>query len=165
MWLRAVGVVGLLPEFTPAVGLSGEVFARGRWRAVLGGLFAPETRVYRFDTRFAFGLTALSVGACYDVARAGRFTLSGCAGVLAGAAHAVVFDLYPEAPGELFWAAVTASARLTARVAGPLVAELGADFVGVPVRARFHLANESEVVFEQSPASAMAYVGLGLSFR
>jgi len=164
MELRAMMFAGLLPDVAPAFALGGEPFARGRFRVLLDGFYAPEVRASRFGARFAFGLSGLSVAGCFDVVSWSRGSLASCAGLTGGVIHAVVFDLRPEAPGERLWVGVLASFRARIRLVHPLVVIAGVEGLALPVRARFHLERAEDVVFEQSIVAVRAYLGLGLSF-
>jgi hypothetical protein len=164
MELRAVATLGLLPGVTPAVALAGEPLVRGRFRLQLSALYAPETRTRAFGTTFAFGASAFAAAGCLDLVAWSGGALGGCAGVAVGTVHSVVFDLRPVTPGDRAWVAVLASARLTVRLVRPLYAVVGLDAWALPLRARFRLEREQDVVFEQSAFALTGHVGVGLSF-
>ncbi|MFO0603542.1 MAG: hypothetical protein U0324_10235 [Polyangiales bacterium] len=157
--------VGLLPGAAPGVLLRVGAPLAGRFGWGLGVAYLPESRTGQGDDGFAFGLTAVTLQGCVDVARGARGALAGCAGVAVGGMHAVVYRPLPDLPGDRAWVGAAASLRATATLVGPWVlsGELGAV---VPVtRHRYDVAGRAEAAYEQSPVGGFAALSAGLSFR
>lgn len=160
--LRAVAGAGLLPGIAPGVALGAEVLSVGDFRVTTGFVLFPEARTG--DGAFGFGLAAGSLSACAATSRRARAALVGCAGALVGAMHGVVYDLRPVGAGDRPWVALQAGARVEARVAGALYAELGADLVVPLLRHRYGVVGRPEVAFQQRPVGGAGHLGVGLRF-
>lgn len=163
--VRGLVALGLLPSEAPGVAWSSE------WRfppwivASTGLLFLPERSAD--DPTFAFGMTAGWIGGCADLLRFSQISIGPCARVLAGTIHAVLRThptIVGTEPGQRFWAGGSAGARLTARIAGPLQAELGADLIAPITRHAFKLRDDPEPIFLQPPVASALYAGAGLAF-
>lgn len=172
-----VGGVGLLSEAVPGVsavaqiGAGAEVVAGGRLWVRLTGLLVPEQRTA--DRRFAFGMTAGFLGACFDALRVGKpaegpaLSLAPCAHVGVGEIHSVVFSLLPTEPGTRVW--VSGAAELLLRVspfspAVPLDIELGLGFLTPFVRPRFFVIGENSTVFQQPVVIPRGNLMVGVHF-
>lgn len=77
----------------------------------------------------------------------------------------VAYVYNPVPPGELPWLAVTAGARLTVALAGPLAAVAEVDLLVPLTRYRFFVENVSGSPFVQAPVGGAAQIGLALRFR
>lgn len=175
--MTLVGGVGLLSEAVPGVsavaqiGAGAEVVAGGRLWVRLTGMLAPEQRTA--DSRFAFGMTAGFVGACFDALRVGKIaegpalSLAPCVHVGVGEIHSVVFSLLPTEPGTRVW--VSGAAELLLRVspftpAVPLDIELGLGFLTPFVRPRFFVIGENSTIFQQPVLIPRGNLMLGVHF-
>jgi len=125
-------------------------------------LLLPEQATDAGD--FSFGLTAGWLGLCGELAAGERATVAICGNVLAGAVHAVVFQLEPTTPGDRPWAGAGLSARAEIRLAGPFVLDLGVEGVAPLTRPRFFVENHADTVFQEPVVGGIAFGGLGLSF-
>jgi hypothetical protein len=160
--LRAGAGVGLLPR--PAAGLSLAAHVAIARSAQLTGevLWMPEVRAA--DARFAFGLTALALGACVDVVRREQADLAACGSLWGGALHAVVYSLKPTEPGDRAWAGAAASPRLRIRVASGLYIEAGMHVLVPIIRQPFTVTGWKDPVFQQAPVTLLPFAGLGATF-
>lgn len=122
----------------------------------------PEVRTS--DGDFAFGLSALAIGACVDVARGAWVNLAACGSIWGGALHAVVYHLTPTEPGSYAWAGAAASPRLRIRLAPRLHLEVGAHLLVPLVRRAFTATGRAEPVFQEPPVTVIPLAGLGTSF-
>jgi hypothetical protein len=157
--LRGLVAFGLLPTASPGFALSAEAPVYRGLRATSGVLYLPEQRTA--DGDFAFGLTAAWLGACARPWQASRTTLSVCASTLLGGIHAVVVSLEPVHPGERVWGGVSLDAALRVALVGPLIGEIAADLV-IPF-ARYRFEQAPRLVFQQSAAAGVGFVGVGMS--
>lgn len=122
----------------------------------------PEARTA--DKRFAFGLTALSLGVCRTLSRARVYDLGVCGAVWGGALHAVVFDLLPEAPGDYAWAAASIAPHLRIRAAPHLHLDLGVQVIVPFVRRSFQVSGWKDPVFQEAPVTLLPFGGAGIHF-
>jgi hypothetical protein len=168
---RAVAGFGLLPA--TAVGLAlaagGRVVARLSWSA--GALWFPEVGTPPLLTgdisQYAFGMTAVWLAPCVDGIQRERIAVGGCVGVLAGAIHAVVYNLEPVTPGDRLWLGVAAGPRVRLRLIGPVVAEAGIDAVVPLIRYRFATRGGTPAdatVFQQNVVAVSAWIAAGVGF-
>lgn len=160
--LRVGAGFGLLPQITPGVALAGHVSLGSRVDLTAEALWMPEARTD--DARFAFGLTALSLGACFVPVRADSVDLAACAALWGGALHAVVFDLEPASPGDYPWVAASAAPRLRVRLGPHVHLEAGAHLLFPITRPPFTVSGWKDPVFRQSPLAVLPFVGLGANF-
>lgn len=128
-------------------------------------LFVPEVSASTARSSYAVGLTSAWVAAGIDVLRTRDLSLAAFAGVYAGALHTVVLRGNPGGPGDQGWAAALLGVRFRARIAGPLMAEVGVEGVAPLVRHRFFDGSNGETVFQQAPVAVTASAGVGLLFR
>lgn len=159
---RAVVAAGLLPKLAPGLSFVGEVPVHRFLRLAGGLLYLPEQRTS--DGGFAFGLTAAWLGACARPLDVPRASVSSCASAQVGAVHSVVLALEPLNPGDRFWIAASAEGALHLRIVGPVEAEVGIDLIVPFTRERFAVLERPGVVFQQSPADGVGFVGVGSLF-
>jgi hypothetical protein len=156
--LRGALAGGMLPRAAGGVAVNAEAGPK-LVRVELGLLYLPE--VSASDPRFAFGLTAATLGACaFPLAE--RLELGICAELELGAIHAVVHDLQPLDPGDQLWLAIAAGPRL--RISGPAgsFVELGGSAV-VPLLDRsFDVQGLEEPAFETAAVGGIGFFGVGL---
>jgi hypothetical protein len=160
--LRAGPGFGLLPSPSPAFSLAGHVALTARVEITAEALWMPEARTA--DKRFAFGLTALSLGVCRTLSRARVYDLGVCGAVWGGALHAVVFDLLPEAPGDYAWAAASIAPHLRIRAAPHLHLDLGVQVIVPFVRRSFQVSGWKDPVFQEAPVTLLPFGGAGIHF-
>ena len=160
--LRVGAGFGLLPQITAGVALAGHVSLGARVDLAAEALWMPEARTD--DARFSFGLTALSLGACFVPVRADSVDLAACAAIWGGALHAVVFDLQPASPGDYPWVAASAAPRLRVRLGPHVHLEAGAHLLFPITRPPFTVSGWKDPVFRQSPVTGLPFVGLGANF-
>lgn len=160
--LRAGPGFGLLPSPAPALSLAAHVALAARVEVTAEALWMPEARTE--DRRFAFGLTAFSLGVCRSLSRARAYDLGVCAAVWGGALHAVVLDLAPVAPGDFAWAAASITPHLRVRVAPHVHLDLGVQVIVPFVRRSFEVSGWQAPVFQQAPVTLVPFGGAGLHF-
>ena len=160
--LRAGAGLGLLPGPGAAFSLAAHVAVARSAQITAEALWMPE--VGTSDGDFAFGLSALAVGACVDVARGAWADLAACGSIWGGALHAVVYHLTPTQPGSYAWAGAAASPRLRVRLAPRLHLEVGAHLLAPLVRRAFTATGRADPVFQEAPVTVIPLAGLGTSF-
>jgi hypothetical protein len=164
-WLdaRALLQAGLLPGLAPGFVLGAEVPLLA-WLGVTVDLrYWPEQQTEAMDERFAFGLTAASLGPCFEALPGSRVGLSLCGLGQLGSIHAVVYDLEPTAPGDRLWAAAAAKVQLYAvldRWRLVLAGTATAPFT----RHRFKASGRDETIFRQDTVAFGGELGVGLRF-
>lgn len=159
-----------LPGVSPVVLLGGGAEVVPSFWLRLSGMMAPEQR--STDRRFAFGLTAGFLGACYDVVKVGSpergrgpfFSVAPCANLGFGELHAVVFTLVPTEPGTRLWVAGDVEALIRFSPVAPLDFELGLGAVAPFVRHRFYVIGETSTVFQQPPLVPIGKLTVGVHF-
>jgi hypothetical protein len=160
---RGVASAGLLPSVAPGVALAAELPVHAFVHATGGLLYLPEQRTS--DARFAFGMTAAWLGGCLLPVDLSRAKLSLCAKAEGGAIHAVDLALAPLQPGDRAWVAGSVEGVMRLRLAGPLLAEIGGDFVVPFTRDRFVLEPQpATTVFQQGAIAGVFFVGAGMLF-
>ncbi len=163
--VNAVLAVGLLPGIAPGVAVHVAPWVSGRFRTSAGATFLPETLLTSGGYPFAFGVSALDLGACVDLVQSRRMVLSGCGAVWVGAIHAVVFALTPAQPGDRPWAGLSAEGRWTITLFEPLIVEFHAGALVPLTRYDFRVDGPIGGVFSQSVVTFVGGVGLGIHFR
>jgi hypothetical protein len=158
---EAVLAVGLLPRASAGFGLSVDVPVVRGLDATLGALLLPEVRTSA--NTFGFSLMAARAGACAVPWRQPRAAASVCADVLLGSMESVVYADVPTRPGGRFWAGAGGTAKLAARLAGPVVAEIGASVVVPFVRSRYFVENVPATVFQEPVIAGLGFAALGVS--
>jgi hypothetical protein len=162
--LRVRGALhaGTLPALAWGVALAGHVRFDQRLAAMLALVYLPEVRTD--SGRAAFGLTAGQLGGCVQPVSFRAGGLDACAGVEAGAIHAVSFGERPLEPGDKPWLAGFGLVQVWGVVSEPWLVELGVG-AGVPVlRHEFVVRGEPGRVFSPSSVVAQGFFGLGASF-
>lgn len=162
---RALAAVGALPGLAAGVALAVDAQVSPRVALAAALWFFPQVRTAAPDERYAFGLTAGALSACAAPLLRPSVTLAACAGLLVGAVHGVAYAFTPTPPAEQPWLAVTAGARLTVAVAGPLAAVAAVDLVVPLTRYRFYVENVAGSAFEQAAVGGVGQLGLALRFR
>ncbi len=160
--LRGAVGLGLLPRAAAGVSVAAHVELTPGWALTAEALWLPE--VAASDDRFAFGLSALSLGACATVARTSAADLAACGSIWGGALHAVVRGLVPSEPGDRAWAAASATPRLRLRLASRVHLELGGQLLVPLVRRPFTVTGWDAPVFQQTPVAFLPFAGLGANF-
>ncbi len=160
--LRGAVGVGLLPRAAAGLSLAAHVGISRSWAITAEALWMPE--VAAADDRFAFGLSAVALGACVGVARSSSADFAACGAIWGGALHAVVHGLPPTEPGDRAWAAGSLAPRLRLRLAPRLHLELGAQLLVPFVRRPFTVTGWAEPVFQQTPVTVLPFAGLGANF-
>ncbi|MBI5532842.1 MAG: hypothetical protein HY898_09020 [Deltaproteobacteria bacterium] len=161
--LRGGGALGLLPGATIAAGLSGSIpIARG-WLVAGHALWAAESKPA--DQRFAFGLTAFGLGACYEPESSRWLQTGACAGAWLGSIHAVVYEIRPTDPGGRVFSALSLSPFARGRLYGPLHAQVGVEMFVPTERRAFTVTGWQDPVWRQPSAALFGYGGVGMHFR
>jgi hypothetical protein len=135
----------LLPGLAPGFSIATDVGFGSHLHGRLGALYAPERRRRETTMDFALGLTAASLGICYETR--GALGPVACASLLGGALHAVVYSPEPARPGDRGWGAARVDAGLGVRT-GRLVAELRAWALVPVVRWQFRVEGR-DVAFRE----------------
>jgi hypothetical protein len=168
MTRAAAGAVGPFPRVGSGVGIRAR-FAPPRAPdfEVGASLWAPDATSGALGVR----LTAVDafVAACPLVKpfAGGRLDVSGCAGLLIGVVRAAGFGFLTDRNEDRPLFGVFSGGRFGARLAGSLVAGLGADLV-VPVppyRFAYHVPGSPNAAIFQMLPGLLFDVGLGLEFR
>lgn len=149
----------LQPSLAPVLTLATERTVLTNVGVRLGVLFAPESRRTRSETDFAVGLTAFRAAGCYSSGQ--RIAPFGCAGMLAGAIHSVVYHPAPNKPGDRWWAAVSGEAGLHLRL-GSLLLEIEGLLLVPLTRWRFEIGQD--VVFTQASVLPGGALSAGTHF-
>jgi hypothetical protein len=160
---RAVASAGLLPGIAPGLAIGMRAPLRDWLSAAADLYFWPEQETKLLGARFAFGLTAVALGACVVPVQAAPVGLEVCGGGWIGSVHAVVFELQPTAPGDRLWSAASASARLFVPI-GPTRISLGVLGMTPFTRHRFVASGQDQTIFQQTTVTGSAELGLGLRF-
>jgi hypothetical protein len=110
--------LGIVPGAAPgaAIAAEGPIVGRLRWSA--GMMYFPDAALATAAGSYSFGLVAAWVAPCFDAWRTAGASLTGCAGVDAGAMRSVVLRGDPSGVGERPWVALFAGVRLRGRLAG-----------------------------------------------
>lgn len=158
-----VAAWGVSAELTPAISGAAEVtgyVGRGPLAIAAGALWIDESEPS--DDRYAFGLTAFRLGACY---LAGSPTLrgGGCLSGWAGATHAVAHDLELSRPGNRFFGALSLGALGSASIAGPVHGDVAVDLFVPLIRRRYTVASQAPA-WQQPVVGAAARIGIGVHF-
>lgn len=154
---------GLLPGLAPGLALGSELSLHPRLNLNVELHYFPERELRTMNARFAFGLTAGSLGLCVETLRDVRVGLALCASAQLGAIHATVFDVRPLTPGDRFWAGAVIKAQLYVPL-GALRISLAA-LGTVPItRERFLAAGADDPIFRQKPVAVGGELGLGVRF-
>jgi hypothetical protein len=154
------GSVGVLPGFGPDLSLSVQRRLRGRLHARVSVHYAPERTAPHIAPTIGFGLTALKAAGCFEGTR--QVAVFGCAGLAAGAIHAVVYEPRPVNPGERGWAAVSVDGGARASF-GPLVLSIRGQFLVPLVHWKFNLMSGARV-FSQAWISPGLAIEVGTHF-
>ena len=161
--LRAAASLGLVPRAAAGVALAGQVGLAGPVELTGEALFVPQ--VSTNSTTFAFGLSAVALGACVELVQSPPMDLGACGALWAGAVHAVVMKQYDfMAPGDYAWAAASAMPRLRVALGSRVYAEVGTQLVVPLVRTPFKVNGTTTPVFQQSSVAALPFVGVGVGF-
>jgi hypothetical protein len=165
--LSALGGAGLLPRAALGAAISATVDL-GR-RAAVGAAvgFFPERRFSDPSGDFAFGLSSGELTGCF-VPHAGHVRWELCAGVLAGALHAVVYAPEPVRPGQRWYGAATQLTRVVVPIRGALVVEAGLEALEPFPRRSFFVEGRPagmDTVFTQPYVAVAGWAGVGLKWR
>ncbi len=129
--------------------------------AAFGGIFFPQRELSAPDAHLGFGLTAGFVSGCLW-ARVAEPQIWSCIGARVGALHSVVFAPEPVQPGDRFWWAASSELGLRQHLFGRMFIEGGVAAVFPLVRHRFEVDASTSPVYQQYPALAEGFVGIGL---
>lgn len=161
--LRGGAAVGVVPRAAGALTLAASAAIGDTFELTTAALWIPE--VTAADARFAFGVTALSLGGCVRAARASTIELAACGALWGGAIHAVVHGIVPDQPGDRPWAAVSLAPRLRLGLVAGVHLELGAELLVPVIRRAYTLIGQTAPVFELPAAAFFPSLGLGVNFR
>jgi hypothetical protein len=161
--LRGGGAMGLVPGSTIGIGWSGSIPIAHDWLVAAHALWTQESKPT--DQRFAFGLTAFGLGACYEPGSARWLHTGACATAWLGSIHAVVYEIRPTEPGGRLYSAVSLSPYARASLYGPLHAQLGVELFVPTERRSFTVTGWQDPVWRQPAAAVFGYGGLGMHFR
>ena len=162
--LRAVASAGLLPGFAPGVAI-GTDLALARWLSLSAALwYWPEQKQRSGTGAIAFGLSAVSVGACGEPVAFDVLGLALCAGALLGSIHSVIYQLIPTAPGDRLWSGLSAGARIYAPRKAAVRVSFALDALAPLTRQRFTVGGQPGTAFRQSALALDAQLGLGVHF-
>jgi len=159
--MRGALALGLLPRPAFGVESAGEVAATRRWAMSLGVSYFPEVRTS--DAGFAFGLSAAFLGVCASTVQTSAVRLAVCGEGQLGTMHAVVYSVRPLPPGDHAWAGARGALRLQVKLGEIVWLEAGVQAVAPLVRHEFVLKGQQDPVFQSSPVTFGATVGLSAS--
>ena len=159
---RGVLGIGLLPQIAPGFALNTGLEGR-RWEGSLGLLWLPEVATTNGD--FAFGITAVSLGACGHPVRARRLLLSGCLRLYGGGIHQVVASLLyaPLDVSQRLWFTAAPSVRARFAIISKLSLDAGVEFVVPLIRHEFAVVGRTEPVFAMGPLGLTTFFGPTMS--
>jgi len=160
--LRGTVASGLLPSTAAGADLAFSLSPSDWLTPTANALFLPEKMAS--DHRFAFGLTALGLGACVESPRRKWLRARICPGLWAGSLHSVVYALLPTQPGQRFWAAVSLAPALRLNLVPQGFLELGGELVVPLVRETFTVLGFTDPVFQERALSVRGFAGIGLDF-
>jgi hypothetical protein len=158
---RALVAVGVLPVAGAGAALSAQGPVDRTFQGTAGVLYLPEVRTP--SGGFAFGLTAGWLGVCAQPWTQGRIALAICGTILFGALHSVVFALDPIQPGDTLWSSASLSIGARVRIAGPLIAEVGAEALFPFTREQFLVKGAGTPAFQEGSVGGFGFGGLGVS--
>jgi hypothetical protein len=163
--LRAVASAGLLPGFAPGIAI-GTDLALARWLSLSAALsYWPEQKQRSGSGAIAFGLSAVSLGACSEPVAFDALGVALCAGALLGSIHSVIYQLIPTAPGDRLWSGLSAGARIYAPRKATVRVSFALDALAPLTRQRFTVGGQPGTAFRQSAVALDAQLGLGVRFR
>ncbi|HXK19502.1 MAG TPA: hypothetical protein VNG33_16950, partial [Polyangiaceae bacterium] len=149
-----------------SVSLRGELVG-----ANFGALFYPESDLQQAGARLGFAVSAAFASGCLW-ARTREPQVWSCLGARVGALHSVVYAPEPDRPGDKFWWAASSELGLRQQLFGRIFFEVGAAAVFPLLRQRFQVEAApgaaagmpavARLVYEQGPAVAEGFLGLGL---
>jgi hypothetical protein len=160
--MRVLAAAGVLPELAAGAALSVEGPSGRTFQGTGGVLYFPEVRTSA-PADFAFGVTAGWLGGCGQPWRAERVALFLCAKLFIGAIHSVVYTLNPTQPGDRLWSGASVSSTAKFRIAGPFLAEIGAEVLVPLTRQPFMVRGESKPIFEEGSVDPVGFAGVGVS--
>jgi hypothetical protein len=159
--LRAAVALGLLPRAAFGVESGGELGLSAHWGLSGGVSYFPEVRTA--DAGFAFGLSAGFLGACVHAIQTQAARLAICGEVQLGAMHAVVYSVRPLPPGDHVWAGARVGPRVRLKLSHRVWVEAGAQGLAPLIRHEFVLKDQQNPVFQSSPLTFAATLGLSAS--
>ena len=151
---------GLVPRVAPAVLVGAEGTTTFHPRVL--ALFVPSTRIE--DGTVGFGLTAASLGGCFDLASDEVVSLATCASAVVGVVHTFVYGLPPVSPGDRAWVAASTGLDGTLRLVGGLRLVFGVEAIWPITRHRFLADGRAEPLFRQPFVTILGSLGLGVAF-
>ncbi|MES1186584.1 MAG: hypothetical protein ABUL60_22415 [Myxococcales bacterium] len=161
--MRGLLALGLLPRAAFGVESAGELGLSERWGLSLGLSYLPEVR--SSDGGFAFGLSAGLLGVCVGAVQTPTARLVICGEAQLGAMHAVVYSVRPLPPGDHPWAGARVGPRLRLSLGGSLWLDAGVQALAPLLRHQFVLKDQQIPVFQSSPLTLAATLGLSASIR
>jgi hypothetical protein len=159
--LRALLSPNLLPTNALGVAVAITVRAGRLLGASFGGLFFPQRELRAARAQLGFGLSAAFASGCIW-AKPSDPQVWSCIGGQVGALHSVVFSPQPERPGDHWWVAASSELGLRQHVFDRAFIEAGVLALFPLVRHRFEIDSSRAPVYQQGPAVAEGFVGLGL---
>jgi hypothetical protein len=164
LFANAVAAFGVLPRASFGAALSGRIPLADQASLVASLTLLPEQRTGDDSGDSAFGATFGGLAGCFDSSAVGPLRFSGCAAVLLGALHVVVWTPSPVEPGASFWGAAALGARADWTPMTPIHLLGGADAL-VPFERRTYvveLDGGSETAFTEPAWGGLVSAGLGV---
>jgi hypothetical protein len=161
--LSARGIVApnVLPRWAAGVSLAAAVYGSSRMGISAGALFFPSVHTRSDPASFGFGLTAGWFDGCFLPLRRGTAMVRLCAGVRAGALHAVVYSPIPTDPGDRWWWSAGGGLAAQQQLVDRLFIEAGVEAMLPLIRYRFYAENSGETAFQQSVVMVSGFLGFG----
>jgi hypothetical protein len=161
---NAVAAFGVLPHASFGGALGSRIPLADHASLIASLTFLPEQRTGDDSGDSAFGATFGGLSGCFDSSAIGPLRFSGCASVLLGALHVVVWTPAPVEPGASFWGAGALGARTDWTPVTPIHLLVGVDAL-IPFERRTYvveLEGGSETAFTEPAWGGLVSAGLGV---
>ncbi len=161
--------VGLLPHAALGLELGASLKTAFAWPIELSGGILTDSQTHGSDggAVFSLGYGALALCPTTQRATSDPFWISACVGAQGGVMRGRGFGYDQPADSSASWVATFGDVRLSARLTGPLFAQIGAGLLAAIVRPRFtYVAADGKPVdvFQESSIAGRFQLSLGFHF-
>lgn len=157
-----VAMLGLLPQVSGGVLLRSHVVPPHFWTFEVGGILFPAVASAQNDLGVSLQLAEAFVNLCPFTLDAFGTAISACAGLQAGAIHAIGLDSAAGTVQEQGVFNVALEGRVHRRLVGPLVLGAGLGLTVPVVRASFSYGGQE--IFTMAPIAGAVDLSLGVEF-
>lgn len=155
----------LLPDLSYGASLRIGSDISAKWSLRGGVSYQSEQKAGLGADEAAFGASTVSLGACVAPWSPATVAFDLCAELVAGAVHAVVFELLPLDVGERLWLATNLSIGAKVRLSPTVFLRVEAS-VFLPInRLRYSIQGDTMPIFQQSRVIPALFLGPELRFR